>query len=828
MKTRYPFQTQKLAQVLAWGGLLLGQTSGIAQTPPLSPGQVPASTGTLTPSDTSLATPGLRLQNSLRLEEKISESERKQSPVFVSGQRLDARPDLDLVIDGNALLRKQGLTVRAQRIEYDQLQDTLKATGSVKINREGNLFQGNALVLQADSFQGKFSQAEFSLLKGGGHGNASEIEFIDPQRAIIRNATYTTCTRLPGPSWMPEWLLKAASLQVNEEDNTIQAKDLQLRFKDVPLLAAPTLTFPLNNARQSGFLAPLVGIDSVSGIEVSSPYYWNIAPNRDATLTSTVMTKRGVALDSEFRYLETDAQGQVRFNAMPNDSLRDRSRWGLSAQHMGGIDLGQSGLGRLGLQVNVNRVSDDNYWRDFPRSGLSLTQRLLPASGSLQWSQGDWSMSAQVLKFQTLQDITSPITPPYDRSPQILAQFNKWNVEGFDVNFTADTTRFEADYSQIPGGSATPLRNGQRSFASAAISRPWVKPWGFVIPKLQLHGTRYQLDTALSNGQLEVNRLLPSISLDTGLIYERDAQFFDRALRQTLEPRAFFVRTPYKDQSMLPTYDTGATDFNLTTIYSENPYVGQDRLADNNLVTLGVNSRLIDGNSGAELARFGIAQRYRFSDQLVRLPGESPVASGFSDILLGAGVRWDNRWTFDSTLQFDAQTHRTTRTTLTTRFNPSPYRVINTAYRMTRDQSEQLDVGWQWPLQDFSLGASGANGAIGPNADGTTQPTFAPGQGLGADRWYSVGRMNFSLKDRKLVDTILGFEYDAGCWLGRVVYERLQSTTSSSRSRLLFQLEFVGLARVGASPLKTLRDNIPRYQYLREDLAPTSRFTTYD
>jgi LPS-assembly protein len=306
--------------------------------------------------------------------------------------------------------------------------------------------------------------------------------------------------------------------------------------------------------------------------------------------------------------------------------------------------------------------------------------------------------------------------------------------------------------------------------------------------------------------------------LDTGLIYERDANFFGRDVRQTLEPRAFFVRTPYKDQSLLPSYDSGATDFNLTTVYSENPYVGQDRIADNNLVTLGVNSRLFDATSGAELARFGVAQRYRFSDQLVRLPGELPVASGFSDILLGAGVRWDNRWTFDSTLQFDAQTHRTTRTTLTTRFNPSPYRVFNTAYRLTRDQSEQLDMGWQWPLRDFSFGSP----------DTSQAQALAPGQGLGADRWYSVGRMNFSLKDRKMVDTLLGFEYDAGCWLGRVVYERLQSTTSTSRSRILFQLEFVGLARVGSSPLKTLRDNIPRYQYLREDLAPTSRFTTYD
>jgi len=798
-------------QALTLGGFLLGHVPVFAQTTaPAKNAAEPLA---------ALKGPALVLQNSLRLEEKISDIERKQAPLFVSGQRLDARPDLDLVIEGDALLRKQGLTVKAQRIEYDQSQNTLKALGNVKITREGNTFEGPSLSLQVDSFQGQFLTPKFSLLKGGGKGEASEIEFIDPQRAIIRNASYTTCTRVQGPSWLPEWVLKAASLQVNEEDNTIQAKNLQLRFMDVPILAAPSLTFPLSSSRQSGFLAPLIGIDTVSGIEVSSPYYWNIAPNRDATLSTTIMSKRGVALDSEFRYLEPDNQGQTRFNLMPTDSLRQQSRWGLSSQHVGGIDTGSSVLGRLGVNVNLNRVSDDNYWRDFPRAGLSLTQRLLPASGSLHWTQGDWSMMTQVLQFQTLQDISSPITPPYDRSPQVLAQYNKWDLKGFDVGLTADTTRFQADYSRIPGGTSSILRNGQRSFAAAQISRPWLKSWGYVVPKIQLHGTRYQLDTALANGQLETNRLLPTFSLDTGLIFERDASYFGRSLRQSLEPRAFFVRTPYKDQSLLPSYDSGATDFNLTTIYAENPYVGQDRIADSNLVTLGVNSRFFDANNGAELARFGVAQRYRFSDQLVRLPGEQPVASGFSDILIGAGVRWDNRWTFDSTLQFDAQTHLTTRTTLTTRFSPTPYRVFNTAYRRTRDQSEQIDVGWQWPLRDFSL----AN----DNSPANTQ-ILEPGQGLGADRWYSVGRMNFSLKDRKMVDTLLGLEYDSGCWLGRVVYERLQSTTSTSRSRILFQLEFVGLARVGSSPLKTLRDNIPRYQYLREDLAPTSRFTSYD
>jgi LPS-assembly protein len=808
LKTRHTFQKQKLAQALTLCGMVLWSLCGNAQTNGSSPSLQLGKPAT-----------GLILQNSPRLEEKISDVERKQAPVFFSGQRVNARTDLDLVLEGDAILRKQGLTVRAQRIAYDQPNDTLQADGQVKVTREGNVFEGPSLKLQADSFQGKFDQPSYTLLKGGGHGKASEIEFIDPQRAIIRNATYTTCSRVPGPSWMPEWILKAASMQVNEEENSIVAKDLQLRFKDVPILAAPSLSFPLSNNRQSGFLAPLIGIDTVSGIEVSSPYYWNIAPNRDATVTTTVMSKRGVAIDSEFRYLETESQGQTRFNMMPNDSLRQQSRWGLSTQHAGTFDTGDKDIGRVGINVNLNRVSDDNYWRDFPRAGLSLTQRLLPASGSLFWGRGDWSLMAQVLKFQTLQDISSPITPPYDRSPQILARYNKWDVNGFDVSVIADTTRFEADYSQIPGGTTALLRNGQRSFSAAQISHPWVRPWGFVVPKVQLHGTRYQLDSPLPNGQSEVNRLLPTYSLDTGLVLERDASFFGRDLRQTLEPRAFFVRTPYKDQSQLPSYDSGATDFNLTTVYSENPYVGQDRIADNNLVTLGVNSRMFDANSGAELARFGIAQRYRFSDQLVRLPGELPVASGFSDILLGAGVRWDNRWTFDATLQFDAQTHRTTRTTLTTRFNPSPYRVFNTAYRLTRDQSEQIDVGWQWPLRDFAFASSDENGS---------GQIFAPGQGLGEDRWYSVGRMNFSLKDRKMVDTLLGFEYDAGCWLGRVVFERLQSTSSTSRSRILFQLEFVGMARVGSSPLKTLRDNIPRYQYLREDLAPTSRFTTYD
>jgi LPS-assembly protein len=307
--------------------------------------------------------------------------------------------------------------------------------------------------------------------------------------------------------------------------------------------------------------------------------------------------------------------------------------------------------------------------------------------------------------------------------------------------------------------------------------------------------------------------------LDSGLVYERETQWFGRGVTQTLEPRAFYARTPFRDQSLLPVYDTGPTDFNLSTIYSENIYVGQDRLVDNDALTLGVTSRFFDVNNGAEMLRVGMAQRIRFSQQQVVLPGLSAAAAGLSDLLLGAGVRWDDRWALDATVQINSQTDRVSRGTLQSRFSPSPYRVLNAAYRLNQGVSEQIDLGWQWPLGDL-LGRR--------DAAEESAWTRTPGQGLGPDRWYSVGRLNFSLTEGRMVDSLLGLEYDGGCWIGRIAFERIQSTVTTATSRLLFQLEFIGLARVGASPLNALRNNIPRYQNLRDSTVEPSRFQHYE
>ena len=750
---------------------------------------------------------GIQLKTSPLLQDQPGNPATDALPTFLQGERTFGRPDLETVVEGNAELRRGDMLIRADRLEYFQPDDLARARGNVYINKAGNVYQGPLLELKVEAFEGFFTQPSYRFLKNGAHGEADRVDFLSDQRIAIKNATYTTCERTPGPSWMPDWILRAASIDLDNAEEVGLAKGAVLTFKGIPILPIPILSFPLSDKRKSGVLPPTFGLDSVNGVEVTLPYYWNIAPNRDATVFPTLMSKRGINLGGEFRYLEPAYNGQVRLDTMPDDRLRQQTRWGYSYTHQGSLKGTMFPDSGVGLSLNLNRVSDDNYWKDFTRVSSSLTQRLLSSDMTLNWSGWGFSNSVRALKWQTLQDVTAPITPPYDRLPQVATQYTRSGVNGFDFSFNADYTRFQSDRL------LTGQPNAQRAFALAQVSRPWQTPSGFLTPKLQLHTSNYQFDTPLTNGAVSASRTVPTFSLDSGLVFERDASYFGRALRQTLEPRAFYVYTPFRDQSSLPIYDSGATDFNFANIYTENAFVGNDRISDNNLLTLGLTSRLLDPDTGAEAARFGVAQRLRFKDQNVTLPGGVPVADRISDVLLGASLNWDPQWTFDTTVQFNPKTRRSERSTIGARYSPGNYRVISAAYRFQKDLSEQLDIGWQWPINDL-WGDKGQD--------------LGPGQGQGGGRWYSVGRLNFSLKDGKLVDSVVGLEFDACCWLGRVVLERLQTGTTSATQRIMFQLEFVGFSRLGSNPLKTLKENIPRYQYLREQTSSPSRFSNYD
>ncbi|MEO7241976.1 MAG: LPS-assembly protein LptD [Variovorax sp.] len=778
----------------------------------------PAPTGALPAAPTALTPnlPPLRLRLSAQLPELIGKNERSTLSSFISGDTISGRPDLETTVLGHAELRRGDVRITADRLAYDQASDQAKASGNVRVNQAGNVYQGPQLQLKLETFEGFFNQPRYEFLATGGQGQADRVDFIDQNRSIALNATYTTCRREDLPGWMPAWVISATRISADTQSNIGVADNAQLTFFGVTTPAFPSLSFPLSNDRKSGFLAPTIGLDNLNGIEVTQPYYWNIAPNRDATVDATVMSKRGVNLSGEFRYLEEKYQGTARVDFMPTDSLRNRARWGLWTRHQQTLNGSGLGLDSLNATLNINRVSDDDYWRDFSRTP-SLTGRLLASEGAVRWTRGDFSGQIRALKYQTLNYDLAPITPPYDRLPQITGNYDRYDWHGFDVHGGLDYSRFSGAEQLL---QLQP--DGQRIFGVMQVSRPIRTPGAFIIPKVQLHATAYQFDTPFANDpyrRTHATRVLPTFSLDSGLVFERDATFFGRSLRQTLEPRAFYVYTPYRDQSRLPNYDSAAYDFNFATVYTENAFSGDDRIADRNLLTLGVTSRLIDPESGVEAARFGIAQRLRFSDRNVTLPGGQPATDRVSDLLLGAQINWNPRWSVDTTLQYNPQTHRSARNTIGARYSPGPYRTVNVAYRYRDDDSttastgsKSIDLGWQWPINDL-WGDKGKD--------------LGPGRGLGGDRWYAVGRLNYSLRDRRMTDAVLGLEYDGCCYVARVVYQQLSTGVTSATRRILFQIELVGLTSVGASPLRTLRQQVPGYQLLRTQSEPPSRFTNY-
>ena len=795
---------------------LAGAGTGHAQAPA-------APAGPAAPSEAAAVPDGpAQLKSSAMLAEQPANVPDGQLPTFVFGDRLSGRPDLETVINGNAELRRGSTSLRADRIEYYQPDDLMKSSGNVRINRAGNRFEGPELEIMLDRFEGFFLAPHYRFLSNGGNGEAERVDFADDKHFSARRVKYSTCERDNEASWDPAWDLRASRVDFDLDKDIGVATGAVVRFKKVPILAFPIVSFPLSDKRKSGLLPPTFGLGSVNGAEYRQPYYFDIAPNRDATFSPAILSKRGVDLAGEFRYLEPSYKGELRANVLPADKLRNRDRWSYSLQHSGTIDSGVTAIGGVGLALNLNRVSDNDYWRDFsiPTTAISATPRLLPQDATLSWGKGFFSSTLRTLKWQTLQDVSSPITPPYDRLPQLTAAYTRIDApllglgKGFDWSLDGDFTRFSAD-SALTNPLASNQRNGNRAFSRVQLSQPWLWPAGYITPKVQLHASNYQFESPLPNGASSASRVVPTFSLDSGLQFERDATLFGRNLTQTLEPRAFYVRTPFRDQSQLPNYDSAANDFNFATVFTENAFVGNDRISDANLLTLGLTSRLLDPATGAEAVRVGVAQRLRFEDQRVTLPGVLPTTDRVSDLLVGASVNWVPQWSFDSTVQYNPKIRLSERASYGVRYNPGNYRVITAALRRQRNVSEQVDIGWQWPINDL-WGDKGKD--------------LGAGQGQGGGRYYSVGRLNYSTLERKLVDAVIGVEYDGCCWIGRVVLQRTQNsgTNAGPATKILFQLELVGFSRVGASPLETLKSNVPRYQYLRDNIISPSRFTTYD
>jgi LPS-assembly protein len=731
----------------------------------------------------------LALQPSTALEPKPSGDAARQRPMLLQSDSVKVRPDIDAVAEGGVEFRQSGLTLQADRLRYDSPSDTAVASGKVSILRDGMRYSGTELQLQVQRFQGFFLQPEFEFERLGSGGRAQRIDFIDSERASAVHALYTSCPRDDGSR--PDWLLRTDRVKLDFEANEGVAEGAVLQFLGVPILGAPVLSFPLSDDRKSGWLPPTIGLDSRSGFALAVPYYWNIAPNRDATFTPIVLTRRGLALDSEFRYLETQHHGRLRLNLLPNDRTTGTSRYAWEVDSEGWLH------GAIRYSAQAQRVSDDAYWKDFPQVlGLKVPRLLgqdLMLQRGFQTALGAATAYARVQHWQVLQTGSGSdlIVAPYQRSPQLGLRLTPALGAGLRATLETEVNRF----TRTPGSADATAPTGWRGHVLGQLSRPFTWPGAWVTPRLSVNAATYSFAAPGQDTQRS-SRLIPTASIDAGMVLEREASLFGRAQRQTLEPRLLYVNTPYRDQSALPNFDAAERDFNAVSIYAENAFTGIDRVSDAHQLTAGFTTRLVDEATGAETLRLGVAQRFRLRDQRVVLSGEE-LTQRFSDVLVEGSTSVFNPWRLDVALQYNPDNQRVVRSIVGVRFQPGPFRTLSAGYRLARGLSEQMEVGWQWPLWRGTATPLGASGGCG----GTL---------------YAVGRVNYSLRDSRITDSLFGAEYDSGCWIARIVAERLSTGRAEATTRLMLQLELVGLSRIGSNPLQALKDNVPGYRLLRE------------
>ncbi|MEW6414308.1 MAG: LPS-assembly protein LptD [Pseudomonadota bacterium] len=689
----------------------------------------------------------------------------KQGPLFVAADRIESTAPNILEAYGQVEARQAGQAFFAGWLRYDATLNAIEARDAVRLEQPALVVQGDALALDLDDYSGQLSQPRYRFTQQPGRGDANLAEFIDENRFQLKDATYTTC-----PAGNDDWFLKVSELDIDKTRNVGTARNASLTFLGTPILYTPWMDFALNNARKTGVLAPTFGTTERSGIDIMVPYYLNLAPNYDATLYPRLLSRRGVQLGGEFRYLLADFRGENRLEYLPNDDVAGRSRWSVALRNQYRVDANtQAGM-------HFDRVSDNDYFRDLSNLLAITSQVHLNREAWISTNHDSWRAELRAQSFQTLQDTTAtPITEPYARLPQ--ARFGMQHAFGNGLEFRLDS---EATRFAHPDPTT---REGTRVLAYPTLRLPLTTPFGFLTPQIGWHSTWYALDSGAP--EQRISRNLPIFSVDTGVAFDRPFRFGGVDYEQTLEPRAYYVFAPYRDQTAIPVFDTTQLDFSYAQMFTENQFVGGDRVNDANQLTLALTSRFTEAASGLERLQVTLGQRYYFSGQRVTLPGVAPRNSNATDLLATVSGQITRDWRVDAGWQFDTQNGTTVRQNLGASYRPAPGRVLNLGYRFIDQRTEQADVSAQWPL--------------------------------GA-RWYGMFRYNYSFRDDKLVEGLAGVEYNAGCWVARAVFQRLATKENQSTDALFFQLELNGMGRLGSNPLDVLKQSVPGYRSSNEIL----------
>jgi len=695
-------------------------------------------------------------------------------------------------LTGNVDVHMGDREIQADRLTYDRNTDNLTAVGAVRYRDPVVLLQGDTGHYNDQSAD--FSHGQFEFLKQPGHGTAEQISMTPDKVIRLHHVTYSSC-----PKPRTDWLINARDLTLDTNAGRGFGHGATVDFEGVPILYLPWISFPLNSQRQSGVLFPNFGSSSLSGAFLGVPWYWNIAPNQDATFTPTFYSTRGLDLGAEYRLLTQATRGTLDVNLMPDDRQTGTDRSFVKL-----IDRYQLPWNTR-IDTTIENVSDDAYFEDFTQGTESTSTPFLPRSISITHRDDIWTLRAEMVGFQTLDDTLPVDERPYIQLPRLSAA-GLWSPKdwsqlqtGFDselVNFTragcnpcpANAPCTVPNACNLSNAPLDPMANvnGWRLDAMPRVGLDFSGPGYFLRPNLAWEFTQYALRDE-DGGASSPQRNLPILSVDTGLTFER-LSGLGGTRSITLEPRAMYVYIPYRYQDQLPVFDSGIPDPNLIELFRPNRFVGIDRVGDENGLTLGLTSQTFDTASGTRYLSATIGQAIYFEPARVTLPGQAlqsvDTSSLIAEVILSAYRNWN--------LQFDIASNPAVSTVaqdeVTLQYHASNQQVANLSYRYRTGQLAQIDASTAWPI---------------------------------ASHWDAYARTVYSFFDNPTatpavhpgsIEDFAGFQYRGACWNIRVLWQRSISTrTGEQSSGVSFQLELTGLSSVGSQVTTFLEQSIRGY-----------------
>ena len=673
-----------------------------------------------------------------------------------------------LLLDGRTEVRSGSRMLEADEIFYDRGEATLDASGNVYFEQEGLRFSSQSAHFDLDAKQGELQQVEYRVVDLGARGSAESAEIESADLTHFKDISYTTCR--PGSN---DWLLEAKELDIDRAEGIGVARHAKVRFKGVPFAYLPYARFPIDDRRHSGFLLPSIGTGERSGTDIAVPYYFNIAPELDATLTPRYLSKRGFMLGGELRYLQEKHSGELRAEILPDDREaidgENSTRGALSYQARG------NPAPRWGFDVDLNYVTDNQYLDDLGNSLVVTSTRQLERRGDLTYTGDGWDALGRVQYFQTIDDDIPTSARPYTRLPQLLFNLDKPR-QAMGLRYLLRTEYANFDH---PDDSKV---KGHRFDIQPGISLPLTRSWGFFTPKASVRYTGYNLENQTPGESSNPDRTLPTLSLDSGLFFDRYTTMFDTPLTQTLEPRLFYLYTPYENQDDLPDFDTAFVDFSFASLFRENRFSGSDRVGDANQLTAALTSRTLSDSTGAELFRASIGQIYYFRDREVQLLTGLPEQDDSSSPVVGElAARMGDDWSTRASIQWNPHKDQSQieKGDASLLYRDDDQRVANLSYRFTDKLVKQTDISGRWPI--------------------------TPRLGV-------VGRWTYSLLHNTTMLGFAGFEYDSCCWRVRLLAQQLlTSVDDEPLNTVMLQFELKGFASIGHEVDDYLEDNILGY-----------------